>query len=433
MATAPASVKERIAQAASSKMPAWPGWSAIRSHLWPESGAVSPIPALDGLRAVAVIIVVLYHAWLFVPGIEHIIPNWQAHQYPITYGRTGVQLFFVLSGFLLTLPYARWIFGLQSQPSPRMFYKRRILRVGPAYWVSLTLIFLAGSITLANVGNYLLHLLYASNATFDTAMGFNVVYWTMSVEVQFYAVLPLLAWVLFKLAHRWSPARAAVIFLAGLVLISVASDMIDHTHKLSFPYISTLFIGPFSLLFHIAVFGSGMLCALAYVYLKQIARLGEFRPVLVRRLGTGSLIGGVALALLVVYKPGAHLHYEELLMGFAYAGILFGLLFGPPLARRPFESRPMRFVGLISYSVYLWHVPIMNAIDPLLPVTTSVFEMCLVRFLVGFALTIVVAYISFQLTERPFFAARKKAHDASVPQNRSAIPIGAGVSAGQIR
>ncbi len=70
--------------------------------------------------------------------------------YPINYGRTGVHLFFVLSGFLLFLPYARWLFGMGQRPSAQLFYKRRVLRIGPAYWACLAILLLAGPITAAS-------------------------------------------------------------------------------------------------------------------------------------------------------------------------------------------------------------------------------------------------------------------------------------------
>src|SRR5215472_5489881 len=118
------------------------GWMA---RLWPESGAVSPIPALDGLRAVAVLLVMLFHSWWYMPGQNAQGP--QQGQFAINYARTGVPLFFVLSGFLLFLPYARWLFGLRPRPSTWLFYKRRALRIGPAYWVSLVILILVAPLT----------------------------------------------------------------------------------------------------------------------------------------------------------------------------------------------------------------------------------------------------------------------------------------------
>lgn len=129
-----------------------------RSFLWPESGAVNAIPALDGLRALAVVLVLVFHAWNDLPG--YIQPGQDPYQYPLNYGRTGVHLFFVLSGFLLFLPYARWMFGIQSRPSTQLFYARRLLRVGPAYWVCLALLALTAPITVSALKDVALHVFF---------------------------------------------------------------------------------------------------------------------------------------------------------------------------------------------------------------------------------------------------------------------------------
>lgn len=386
-------------------------WVALRSYLWPESGAVSPIPALDGLRAVAVLMVVIHHAWLFIPGIDRLVPDYGSRGYPMYYGRTGVQLFFVLSGFLLFLPYARWMFSLQSRPSTRLFYKRRILRVGPAYWVALTIMFLLTPLTLGSVGNYVIHLAFLSNFAASSIMGFNPVFWTMSVEVQFYLILPLLGWILASIARRWSPLIAVAVLLAGSSLVSLTSDLLAHPGTFNYPYISTGVIGIFTMFFYLAVFSAGMLCAVLYVYLRQVAGVAASSA---RKLTwSGLIVFTLGLAgTLYLITPKRHVHFDSQLIGYTYAAILFGVLFGPSLTRRPFEWRWMRFTGLISYSIYLWHVPVMQAMTPLLLPHSGVYAMFAERIVLGgIVLTFIVAYMSYQLVERPFFSARKQAHD----------------------
>src|SRR6476660_7671196 len=126
------------------KMAAWrlPSWWQTRSWWWPESGARNPIPALDGVRTLAVLLVMFFHAWWVMP--ERIALGANALTQPVYYLWTGVHLFFVLSGFLLFLPYARWIQDDRSRPSAYLFYKRRFLRIVPAYWASLVILTLAG-------------------------------------------------------------------------------------------------------------------------------------------------------------------------------------------------------------------------------------------------------------------------------------------------
>jgi len=179
-----------------------PGLRAVRGRrlawakLWPESGAVNPIPALDGLRALAVLLVILFHASTFAEGNPSGNPA-----SAIFYGKTGVQLFYVLSGFLLSLPYAQWFFGLRKRPSTLLFYKRRALRVGPAYWVSLLILGLATAPTIASVRDVALHAVFLSNTTWLSTFSINGVYWTMAIEVQFYALLPLIWLAIYGLAR----------------------------------------------------------------------------------------------------------------------------------------------------------------------------------------------------------------------------------------
>ena len=87
------------------------------------------------------------------------------------------------------------------------------------------------------------------------------------------------------------------------------------------------------------------------------------------------------------------------------------------LIRRPFEWRPVRFVGLISYSLYIWHLVIMRLAEPLLLAINATPRVG-VGFLIECLVGIPVAYVSYMLFERPFIAARRRAHGTvSAPQS----------------
>jgi peptidoglycan/LPS O-acetylase OafA/YrhL len=340
-----------------------------------------------------------------------------------------VQLFFVLSAFLLFLPYARWIFGLQERPSARMFYRRRALRVGPAYWVTLVILVLAGPLTLAALADGLIHVFFLSNVSRATAESINPVFWTMAVEVQFYVILPAIGWCAYTLTRRLGPARAMLLVSAGLAAISLVSDSLDHVLRFQqVPMFGPLLLGQYSMPDYLAVFGAGIACSAVYTYARQVAPLRGAPTRGYSAAGRVALPAGVGLALLVVFVPSRHLPLEGTLMGCAYAAILFGVLFGPAIWRAPFESPILRFVGLISYSVYLWHSIAMSALDNVLPVPThtTIAQVVLLRFVLGTPLSLAVAYVSYQLTERPFIHARKQAHDApGSPEGAPARAIGA--------
>ncbi|HZC07190.1 MAG TPA: acyltransferase family protein, partial [Ktedonobacterales bacterium] len=96
-----------------------------------------------------------------------------------------------------------------------------------------------------------------------------------------------------------------------------------------------------------------------------------------------------------------------LMAGIPYAALTLGVLWAPRWLRAIFETWPLRFIGLVSYSLYLWHLPILRLAAPyaaILPQGTRIGFLALV----GFAVAVPVAYLSYQLVERPFLARRRK-------------------------
>ena len=106
------------------------------------------VASLTGLRGLAAIFVFLFHYSHFNPGIRldqtvPVIGN--ILQFPLGFGFAGVDLFFVLSGFLLTLPFARATLTRSAHPPLAQYYKRRLLRVFPAYYAQLAIILVFGA------------------------------------------------------------------------------------------------------------------------------------------------------------------------------------------------------------------------------------------------------------------------------------------------
>ena len=391
-------------------------------QLWPESSAVSAIPAVDGMRALAVLLVVTFHAWWVMPD-KLPIPGSYTEQYPINYGWTGVHLFFVLSGFLLFLPYARWAFGLQLRPSALLFYKRRLLRVGPAYWLCLALLFVfTQPRTLHAVADLLAHTVFLSNLFGSTVYSINGVFWTMAIEVQFYALLPLIGWAAHALTRYMRPLWATTSVVGALVVLMLATRFFNHvTEGRHVPF---LIAGQFivsGLPYFLGVFGAGIACSIAYVYLTQIARPKRRHRRRLERAGSMLFVTGAGLALVLAFVPIAHqVPYIDLFFGWSYSALLFGVLFGAPVLRRIFASPIARFVGLISYSFYLWHMVIMRALEPHLLFISSLGWRVLTAIVVDLLLSVVVAYLSYSLAERPFIAARRRTREQPVTVSRGA-------------
>jgi peptidoglycan/LPS O-acetylase OafA/YrhL len=340
------------------------------------------IPALDGVRAIACLSVMGYHLNLITRDM-HI---WASGRHPLLdslllSGNSGVTLFFVLSGFLLFLPYARALLCAQSWPDAREFYLRRALRIIPGYYASLFLIvtlqqpeYLAPS----HWRDLLLFLLFLMDSTRATFQHLNGPYWTLAIEWQFYLLLPLIALALRGVTRHMSRRRrvwAVSMCLLALMAWGVLS-------RLWGPYVTnhptaTVLLPRRALdgvLFfaygyrgkYLEDFTSGMLAGLCYTVLRDPAGLGLLRRM--RRLspwlGCGAVVALLALdaQLLPHLFPAsapAFIWCGELAFSLSFACGILALLVGTPALRRPFEWAPLRGIGLISYGLYIWHLPLL--------------------------------------------------------------------------
>jgi peptidoglycan/LPS O-acetylase OafA/YrhL len=373
------------------------------------------------VRALAVLLTVLFHAWFVIPGIHD---DTTAYDFAINYGRTGVQLFFVLSGFLLFQPYARWILAQGRRPSDRIFYLRRLRRIAPAYWTSLLVLVLLQPLTPQLVADAALHIVWLQNLSPTTAFTINTVYWTMSVEVQFYVVLPLCAVIMQAVARRWGILRAGTLICGGLIALS----LVDATAASIWPDIATaplvgsFVLGQVSLPYWIGVFACGIAASLIVEASGVCGRA---------RFGSGALVAGVALVMVIVVPPLLHhVPGRDLLFGPAYAAILYAVLTLPWLTR-VFAWKPLRFVGLISYSLYIWHYLVIRALQLSLGRAPGVPARVLLGIALGLAIGVPLAYLWYMIIERPFLVRKvggRRSRAAPVSDEPALSTIGARVT-----
>ena len=403
--------------------------------LWPVSGATRDIIALDGLRGVAVLLVIVVHMFVWMQTIVGPTGasalNWTSTVWG--FGGTGVELFFVLSGFLLFMPYARALLGLKAFPSTRKFYTRRVLRIVPAYWVALIITIIASVQTVLPAlrpqsslewYNLALHFLFLQNVDYNIDFSMNGVFWSMAVEAQFYLILPLIAMLAYLLVHRgrrtllWSlvccglllsPATQIVFWL----LKSFSPSLFEHRTILAVPEYAIFFL-------------TGMLCSLGYIAATEAGwKSSWLQPQnarIVRRFG---LCGAGAIVVYIVAirgfgQLGAQLAdggplfnslFAFSLLALAYGCLLLSALLGNWPWQRMLASKPMRFVGLISYSLYIWHWPLyQHVIAPI----AGRFHGDALKMLVFLTLTLLIAfpvgYLSYQFVERPFIRFRLAQH-----------------------
>ncbi|MCF4164325.1 acyltransferase [Zavarzinia compransoris] len=320
---------------------------------------------IDCLRGIAILLVVLYH-WLVrwtVPEFEHDVTAWRHVHSPVfLLGRYGVQIFFVISGFVIAMTLMRSASALE-------FAARRFARLFPALLLAASLTFAVSRLHdpfALGVGfrDYLLNLTFIGSM-----LGAELVdsaYWTLSVEVRFYAFAAL-CW--FVLRERFW------IGLIGFALLALAADMME-------PRLGKLFLRDYNAFF------------LLGVALWQIRRgVGAGRG----RVSAGFLVAMAVLA----YGMTAGQFHEAGLPDWAPHAFVLGAMVLVVLAlggRLRLNSRWLAWVGLVSYSLYLLHqilgIHMIRALRLLDLPDVVVFPLTLATFLAA-------SHLAFTFVERP--------------------------------
>lgn len=321
-------------------------------------------------------------------------------------GSGGVYLFFVLSAFLLFLPYARALVTPEHATWPRAltFYQRRMRRIIPAYltvfigMVALMLVELARrQAPLVQFpwrhlipGLFLVYDLRPSS--FELVAGnnpllgyFDPPLWSLTVEWQFYLLLPLIAWVLSHLGSLRRVGIALLLVVAYGLVIRGAVVWLHYTGGVSTPAEAPGLLGVACALLYgatgksLAVFALGMLASLFYVWGIEQQRWTSAQQ---RRLALILLPFGSfsyffcalwwTFALRSMLYPGVWAPIQQgnisamawmimsgVMYGFSSVALLLIVLCLPRSWGKVFNLRPLIFIGLISYSLYLWHWPLM--------------------------------------------------------------------------
>jgi peptidoglycan/LPS O-acetylase OafA/YrhL len=345
-------------------------------------GTSSHLFGIECLRGLAVLLVFLFHA----NGVSQLIPreNPGLLEAFVLVGNTGVTLFFVLSGFLLSLPWLKTLARTpQEVPNLRAYAAARALRILPLYYTAI----LVAALDLHDAD------LILPAAAFQM-LGFeyfphSVVWWTLITEVQFYLLLPALGWML--LAPR---RRYALLVLLGLWLGA-------YLHWIAFrPDGVAGFFLTKSVFARLPAFLFGI--GAAWIFLTR-PRPGSWLRCL---LFCGGLIG-LALLLREVAAMGEATaesiwHTYHVPESLAWTAVVLALADGPRLPwLAPIINTPLALTGKLSYSIYLNHVPILFYV--VYPVVAT--EATTTRRLQAIGLaaiaSVVVAAVTYLAVERP--------------------------------
>ena len=426
------------------------------------------LPAIDGMRAMACMMVYAIHTWEFSGK-----PALPVHLFWVTIDvarfvesfPAGVDLFMVLSGFCLFWPMCKSEEALQKW-SWQEYVWRRAKRICPPYYVAIAYVILFPQLLVVvsrmwgvqygghdphfqpnpSAGNFIAHLLFVHTLSFSKWDGITGAFWSLGLEMQFYVVFPLVVYQ-FRRHRVWT--------LVGMIAVSILFRVLLNIVLIEHYQINETVIKPFgrsaadelqdvARLCNISFLGRWMQFAMGMGAAMLVAKYYRNHKLLSAWAGTGLLALTMALYAIVFSGAIDSLPWElrtspsggawmatlnwvihALAMGlriFPTRDVLMGLLFSISLfavsssrswARHVFEFKPIVFVGTISYSIFLIHQ------------TTAWFFSELVRkklyrqydlsgdgsvshyllmLTVGLAVVLMVSYPYYLLFEKPFIA-----------------------------
>ena len=325
----------------------------------------------------------------------------------LPFGWIGVQLFFVLSGFLIT----RILVETRSLPAGayfKRFYWRRTLRIFPLYYAFLAVAAVVFAVSGSPEGfdqdwQYLVTYTHNLARLQSGDVHTFVHFWSLAVEEQFYLVWPVLIFLLSPSALR---KTALAILVAVPLLRWLAGDMADSADGVTAHYAERVVYSlPFS---HFDAFAIGALvatCPLQWIRNRRSALLGGLAII--------GAVGCVHVVILhlqggVFWPHFGYPHYlgpnAQYVWGFTLLNIVAGLAVlccrdGNAMGSW-LEHRSLVYVGKISYGVYVFHVPIIELVSRWLPIDSGLLGR-VASMVACCVLTLLIAVLSFELFEKP--------------------------------
>jgi peptidoglycan/LPS O-acetylase OafA/YrhL len=308
-----------------------------RWHLRRITSDGSWIPEIDGLRFVAISSVVLYHIYaqlLMKSGHPVVVQSRYALLgTAVGNGDRGVRLFFVISGFILGLGFARQHLHLGKRVSLRKYFLRRVTRLEPPYILNLVFCALVAFFYYHQSAGYMVpHLLgsvfYLHNLAYRTPSAINGVTWSLEVEIQFYILAPLIA-LLFRISNVW----ARRFTFLGLIAIIGCMQILLRANAT---------VAALSIIYYLQYFLAGMLLTDLYLTVRPHIRTHWAWDIL-------SLCGWP-----VVFLVPRDILWFHAILPFLIV-LLYIAAFQGVLFRKFFSNLWIATIGGMCYSIYLWH------------------------------------------------------------------------------
>lgn len=301
-----------------------------------ETSSGNFIAEIDGLRFLAVFIVILVHINTFFHAKTPYNFDYSGFLYYFMQnGFKGVEMFFVISGFILAMPFANYFLAGGKKPRLKSYYYRRLTRLEPPYFLALILFFslhlIKGVYPVGDLVRGLIqNLLYIQNfAPFESfqAMIGNIT-WTLEIEVQFYLIAPFLAGV-----FALSKFKRRVILVGTIVALPIINALVMAKY-------TTLY----NFLFYFLI---GFVLADLYITEKKIL----LKPAL------SALIGLIALSVFML------IDIEPLTNKLAFLASLFVFIYlalNDTVWRKVFSHKLLTTIGGMCYTLYLFHTVIIS-------------------------------------------------------------------------
>jgi peptidoglycan/LPS O-acetylase OafA/YrhL len=357
------------------------------------------IPQIDGLRFIAIMVVIAYHilgisSFHFSKTAPEEVTAGGLVANAFAAGHFGVQLFFAISGFILSLPFAKYYLGKGKPIRLGDYFVRRITRIEPPYIIHLVFLFFVCALVLRRMpshphlyhnaawANYasthiLASLIYANGFIFGAHPYPNIVLWSLEIEVQFYILAPFLARV-FAIQPTWK-RRALLVSVITLMPL-----LVEH-------WGAGIYIVGFSLLGNIQYFLIGFLLADFYL-------AGWLEPAFQSfKWDFAFPLAGAAVILVNIH------FFPEILLPWI---ILLSCLaaFRGKLGARLLSNPWITTIGGMCYTIYMYHcLMIASLIRGTLGLQTKILWLdLLIQFLILTPIVVLVCSILFALFERPF-------------------------------
>jgi peptidoglycan/LPS O-acetylase OafA/YrhL len=359
---------------------------------------------VDVLRAVAAFAVLAGHAYVLG---GRTIPVKAQHFYdvPLITTATGVWLFFGISGYVISRPFVDRLVTGRPLPELVPYAVRRALRIFPLYWICLTAVILIGGAAGTQGWQFPVHYALLQNLVPGREAALFSVAWTLTLEVIFYAVVPVLALALRRRGRTPSAERVAALVLvswAASVVFTVCGDLAGDGQ------IGLWLRGSFPAMWQ--MFCPGILLALA-PHLRAPAWRRWLVDPLARRPAYAIMV--VLLCVAAVMYAAAPLRYGVVVYQLVadasrpLFAVGFGLVLAAAIRARPVRAGWILHLGLVSYGIYLLHAVLLDFLyyDPLgrqlVPLPHGGIPAYLVHLAYLAIPTIVLAMASWRWLERP--------------------------------